>query len=266
MKLPFIQQEAKNRDEIVKIPIKKVLPNPYQPRKEFNLEEIKELAQSIENYGVIQAIIVKKEEDNYILIAGERRLRASQFLNLEYIPAVIKDFSAKEMAEIALVENLQRKDLDFMEEADAYQKIIEMFNMTQKELAAKIGKSQSSIANKLRLLRLDTDIRKHLTGEEFTERHARALLKLAEKELQLTVINKIKEEKLTVKDTEKFIHKLLETKQKKKPVKTVYKDYRLFTNTLNKFLEEMKTAGLDVKVNQEKKADFVEYVIRLPRN
>ncbi len=265
MKFPFLQADI-SEDKIKMISLNEVVPNPHQPRRDFDQKELEELAESIKNYGVIQPITVRiNDEDKYELIAGERRLRASKLLKLEKIPAVIRDFSNQEMAEVALVENLQRRDLDFLEEARAYQQLLEKFNLTQQELAEKIGKSQSTIANKLRLLNLPTDVRKFLNSPVISERHARALLKLKSLDDQLEIVRKIIENELTVKETEVLVKKILNPEKEEKKVVTLYRDLRLFTNTLNKTIEEIKTAGIDLKVEKEEKEGFIEYKILFPK-
>jgi len=264
MKIPFIQGE-KNKEEVVNIKIDNIKVNPYQPRVTFNADEITELAKSIKSYGVIQPLLVRVQGEFYELVAGERRLRACKSLGMNKVPAVVRDINDLEMAEIALVENLQRKDLSFMEEAKAYQQLIEKFSLTQQDLAEKIGKGQSTIANKLRLLSLPTDVCKQIELQYITERHARALLRLDNKDSQLSIIKKIKEKKLTVKETEKLIEDILNGKDKKSNVYTVYKDLRLFINTLNNSISEMKEAGLNVHVEKSEEDEFVEFTIRLPK-
>ncbi len=264
MKIPFIQGE-KNKEEVVNVQIDNITANPYQPRVTFSSDEIIELANSIKSYGVIQPILLREHGEKYELIAGERRLRACKSLGMDKVPAVIRDISDLEMAEIALVENLQRKDLNFMEEARAYQQLIEKFSLTQQDLAEKIGKGQSTIANKLRLLSLPTDVCKQIDVKYITERHARALLRLDDKESQLSVLEKIEEKELTVKETEKIVDDLLNSKKKKSTVYTVYKDLRLFINTLKNSINEMKEAGLNVQVEKSEEDEFVEFIIRLPK-
>ncbi|HHU91882.1 MAG TPA: nucleoid occlusion protein [Halanaerobiaceae bacterium] len=266
MKIPFVQGD-RNRETVKKIPLDDISTNPYQPRSIFVPEEIDELALSIKNYGVIQPIIVREKDKGYELVAGERRYRACLALGLKEIPAIVKEIDDPELAEIALVENLQRKDLSFLEEARAYQQLIKIFGLTQRELAEKIGKSQSTIANKLRLLTLPTDVCQQLEDENISERHARALLKLADRESQLAVIEKIKKEKLSVKETERLIERMLQDKEEEKEprVYTVYRDLRLFINTLNNTVDEMKNAGLDVQVEQSDAEDYIEYKIILPK-
>lgn len=267
MKIPFKQGE-KRSGEINKILIEEIEPNPFQPRMEFKQDEIMELAESIKNYGIIQPIIVRKKNNRYELVAGERRLRACKYLGMKEITAIIKEIEDQEIAEIAIIENLQRKDLNFIEEAKAYQRLINEFSLTQQELAERLGKSQSTIANKIRLLNLPTEVCNKINFEEITERHARALLKLDDVKSQLEVIKQIKEKNLSVKETEKIIEKIKEEKEKKenkKRVYTVYKDLRLFINTLNNTIKEMKEAGLDVEVKKNDKGKYLEYIIRLPR-
>ena len=267
MKIPFLQSEKS--EEVKEVNINRVIPNPYQPRHEFEQDSIAELAESIKNYGVIQPLTVRPRQDGFELIAGERRLRAAKYLGFDKVPVIIREFDNQEMAEIALVENLQRKDLDFIEESQAYSRLLDEFNLTQKELAEKLGKSQSTVANKLRLLSLPDKIKKELKSSCFSERHARALLQLEDLETQLKVVEKIKEEELTVRETEELISKFLEEEKDDKDEGsrvTVFKDLRVFTNTLNKTIKEMKEAGLEVEVDREKDEEFIEYTIRLPRN
>jgi ParB family chromosome partitioning protein len=177
------------QSEIKYIPIDSIKPNPYQPRKDFNKKALEELSQSIKTYGVIQPISVRKLQDNsYELVAGERRLRASELANLKEIPAIIVDYRDKESAMIALIENLQREDLNFIEEAEGYRNLIEDHGFTQQELAEKIGKSQSTIANKLRLLKLPDDIKRDLIEHNLTERHGRALLSFISTRIYINTI------------------------------------------------------------------------------
>ena len=268
MKIPFIINDRSNKDgeKIIKILINAVIHNPYQPRTDFDEDEIKGLALSIKNYGIIQPITVRRKDDKFELIAGERRLRASKYLGLEEIPAIVKDISEEKLAEIALVENLQRKDLTFLEETRAYQQILTKFNLKQKELAEKIGKSQSTIANKLRLLTLPEVVLKELISPLITERHARLLLKITEQSKQLEIIDLIKNKKLTVRETERVIERIKEKETKEKRIrKTYFKDLRVFTNTLEKSVQEMKNGGLKVKVDKMEDHAYIEFRIRLPK-
>src|SRR5690554_7002883 len=183
--------------KVENIPVNLVRPNPYQPRKTFSLQALDELARSIKEYGVIQPITVRQLSDKgYELVAGERRLRACKLNKMEFIPAIIIDSLGQDSAMIALIENLQREDLHYIEEAKGYASLINDHNMTQEQLATKLGKSQSTIANKLRILRLPDRVKDMVIKENLTERHARALLKLADEDLQTKVAARIIEKKL----------------------------------------------------------------------
>ncbi|MFW6295179.1 MAG: nucleoid occlusion protein [Halanaerobium sp.] len=266
MKIPFFNQENKNNeDQIVEIEIDKIKTNPFQPRKEFNQAEIEELAQSIKNFGLIQAITVREIEAGYELIAGERRLRAARVLNKDVIPAVIKNFNDQQMAEIALIENLQRKDLNFLEEAQAYQRLLDEFNLTQKELAARVSKSQSTIANKLRLLNLPDQIREKLLAADLSERHGRALLQLDSAAEQMEVIDEITKKELNVRESEKLIKKQKQPTEKKKKIKHISEDLRLFANSLEKRISEIEDSGINVDFERSDEQDSIEYYIKLSK-
>lgn len=266
MKIPFFSQDQeRDEDQIVKIKVNKIEVNPFQPRQDFKESEIEELAQSIKNFGLIQAITVRKNKEKYQLIAGERRLRAAKYLDKEFIPAVIKDFNDEQMAEIALIENLQRKDLNFLEEAQAYQRLIEEFDLTQKELADRVSKSQSTIANKLRLLKLPRQVRKKLLEANLTERHGRALLKSGSKSEQLELIEKIAKKDLNVRESEKLIKKEKKPAKKKKKIKHISDDLRLFANSLEKRISEIKDSGIQVEYERSNDQDSIEYYIKLSK-
>src|SRR5699024_8696427 len=201
----------------------------------------KELAQTLQTHGIIQPIVVRsKGEDEYEVIAGERRLRAAKLLEWETISSIIRDLSDTETASIALIENIQREELSVIEEAQAYERLIEMHSLTQEALAQRLGKSQSTVANRLRLLSLPEEIQRGLIDKDITERHARALMKIKDVDQQLTFFHKIVEEKLTVRETDELIKKLLEKrkepKKKKKP-KFISKDIRIATNTIRRSLK-----------------------------
>lgn len=194
-----------------------IFPNIYQPRKYFDEDAINELAESIKTYGIIQPLTVRKMgEDHYELVAGERRLRAAKKIGLSEVPTVLVDISEKDSAVIALLENLQREDLNYLEEAEAYYNLIKDHSYTQEKLAEIIGKKQSTIANKLRLLKLDQDVRKLLLENKLTERHARALLKIDDSSLQKKVLQVVIKRSLNVKATEDLIDReLLKASSKK---------------------------------------------------
>ena len=193
--------------EIFDISLQDIIPNRFQPREIFNDEQLNELAQSIKEHGVIQPIIVRKVGDKYEIIAGERRFRASQLAGKETIPALVRDIDDKEAAKIALLENLQRSNLTPIEEAKTYQTILKIDNITQDELAQNLGKSQSTIANKLRLLTLNDDVQTALLNSQISERHARSLLGLSHND-QTRLLNKIVNEKLTVRQLDEEVARL----------------------------------------------------------
>jgi len=212
----LISTDDTNESGIMEIRINEIEPNLEQPRKNFDEEKLAKLAESIRKQGVIQPIIVKRENDIYKIVAGERRWRAARLAGLETIPAIVKDISSKEVMEIALVENLQRQDLNPLEEADAYEKLIKEYNMTQEELSSIIGKSRSAIANTLRLLTLDDTIKKYIIDESITSGHARALVSIEDKELQHAILKEILDKQLSVRETEMLIKKMSTVKKIKK--------------------------------------------------
>lgn len=199
---------ASDQDQIQEIPLKQIIPNTYQPRRQFDDVQLNELAQSIQVNGLLQPIIVRLNDDQkYEIIAGERRFRAVELLNWEKIPAIVRDYSNQESAALALIENLQREDLNPIEEAQAYQQLEQMEQLPQKDLARKLGKSQSYVANKLRLLKLAQPVQQAIISGTISQRHGRALLNLSAKQ-QEEVLAKIIKRKLTVKATEKLVQQL----------------------------------------------------------
>jgi ParB family chromosome partitioning protein len=196
--------EEKN-NEVVYLYLDDIIPNRFQPREVFDDQALKELAVSIREHGVIQPIIVRKVDNKYEIIAGERRYKASTMAGLTKIPAIVKNLDDKESSKVALLENLQRKNLNPIEEARTYQKILEIDQMTQEELAKTMGKSQSAVANKIRLLSLPEEVQDALLKEKISERHARSLLNIEDKNEQINLLNKIIDEKMTVREVEKEI-------------------------------------------------------------
>lgn len=268
MKIPFFNKDNESiKEEIIEVEIAKIAVNPFQPRQEFKEEEINELAASIENFGLLQAITIRPAAENYELVAGERRLRAAKKIGKKTIPAVIKNFNDQEMAEIALIENLQRKDLNFIEEAVAYQKLLDQYDLTQKQLALRLSKSQSTIANKLRLLKLELPVREKLTKNNLSERHGRALLKINSAAEQLEVITEIAEKDLTVRQSEQLIDKLINPlkENKKKKIRHISADLRLYANSLEKRIAEIKDSGVEVELDRNDKDNYIEYYIKLSK-
>lgn len=205
--------------EVMELKVNEIEPNLEQPRKNFDDDKLQQLADSIKKHGVVQPIIVKKENDTYRIVAGERRWRAARLAGLKTIPVIIKEISNKQVMEIALIENLQREDLNPIEEAEAYDKLMKEHDMTQEEIASTVGKSRSAVANSLRLLNLDNKVREYLIAGLITGGHARALLPVEDSKLRMEILELVVKEGLNVRDTEKLVKKSLYRKQKKKAVK-----------------------------------------------
>lgn len=257
---------------VTRIPIDSIRPNPYQPRKFFDAIAIEELADSIREYGVIQPITVRAlGQGSYELVSGERRLRASKAAELSEIPAIVMEIDEDDSAVIALIENLQRKDLNFFEEAEGYYYLLTEHGFTQEQLSKKIGKRQSTIANKTRLLKLPLQIRKMILESGLTERHARALLKIGDEELQIKVLQKIIDKQLNVSAAEAYIeselYRFLENRQLKslRDKKATDKDFRIFLNTIKRALDMVKTAGVKAKTKQVEYDKYYEYIIRIDK-
>ena len=251
--------------QIVKVPVEKIFPNPYQPRKYFEDESLADLASSIAEYGVLQPLLVAPADNgSYLLIAGERRLRASKLANLQEVPVIVSKYTTQQIAEIALIENLQREDLHFLEEAEGYEQLMSQFNLTQEAMAARVGKKQSTIANKLRLLRLSQNVRKILNEAELTERHARALLKLNTEEEQLKVLQIVVEKDYSVRQTEEYIAKLTEEKPAEKRKRLIIvNDVRIYLNTIKKVVNSIKDVGIPVAMEQSLEDDEVVVTLRI---
>ncbi len=254
---------------IENIQISRIVTNPYQPRRGFNEEKIQELSQSIRTYGLLQPIIVRKSKKTYQLVAGERRLMACRGLGWETIPAVVKDIGDSAMAAIALIENLQREDLNVIEEAEGYARLLQEFGYTQEALAQRLGKSQSTIANKIRLLKLPVQIKTGIAGGAITERHARSLLKLPTAGLQQKAYEEAVDKNLTVKQVETLVDRLTGTEpQRALPTgsKLIIKDLRIFLNTLHQAVEIIERSGLSPQVLEQDCPEYYEVIIRLPKD
>ena len=253
--------------QVLHIPLSKIVPNPYQPRKEFESEALSELADSIRQYGVLQPLLVAPgKDDTYILIAGERRLRASTMAGLGTVPVIVSEYTSQQIAEIALIENLQRKDLHYLEEAEGYEKLVNTFHLTQESMAIRVGKKQSTIANKLRLLRLPSPVRKKLHDSDLTERHARVLLKLENEDLQKAVLQKVLKGHLNVRQTDALVEKTLKEAGKlnqKKPRFVIVNDVRIYLNSIKEIMETVKTSGIPSSMEQEMDGDDVVVTLRI---
>lgn len=203
----LIPEIVKEEENVLEVPVNEIRMNKNQPRKHFDEKKLEELADSIKQHGILQPVILRKKQTGYELVAGERRWRAAQKAGVEKVPAIIKELSDMDVMEIALIENLQREDLNPLEEAEAYKKLIEEFGMTQEELSKRVGKSRSQIANTVRLLNLDEEIKKLITEEKLTAGHARALLAIEDKKERLKLAKKISEENMSVRQIEEAVKK-----------------------------------------------------------
>jgi ParB family transcriptional regulator, chromosome partitioning protein len=260
--------EKTDGEEIRKIPVSLIVPNRYQPRTIFAEDKIDELALTIRTHGIIQPIVVRECEDGkFEIIAGERRWRAVQKLGWSEIPAIVKNLNDTETASVALIENLQREELTPIEEALAYAKLLELHNLTQEALAQRLGKGQSTVANKLRLLKLPQEVQEALLQRQITERHARALIALKDKEKQLKLLQEIVEKQLNVKQTEDRVIKMLQNSTPKpKPKRKAFsKDMRIAVNTIRQSLTMVADSGLAIDSEEEDFEDYYQIIIRIPK-
>lgn len=256
-------------NEILKININDIIPNTYQPRKFFDEEALMELSQSIKEHGIIQPLTVRKRGSIFELVAGERRLRAAKLAHLGEVPCALIDITDTESAQIALLENLQREDLNYIEEAEAYYNLINDHHFTQEEIAIKMGKKQSTIANKLRLLKLSDEVRSICLDNSLTERHARALLSLPDEKLQMKIIERVIKNSLNVKKTEELINKeLLKLAGKslnnknKKNIKAVF-PAKLYVNTIKQVFDKFNIPA-NYKFNESD--EYIQITVNIPKN
>ena len=262
-------KEEVNHDEIHKLPISAIVPNRFQPRSIFDDEKIDELAQTIETHGIIQPIVVREiNNGQFEIIAGERRYRAISKLGWEKIPAIINNLSDTETASVALIENLQREELSPIEEAVAYSKLIELHQLTQEGLANRLGIGQSTVANKIRLLKLPHAVQDAVMQKTITERHARSLIPLKDPEKQTKLVEEIIEKGLNVKQTEERVNKLLSTDVDTKPRairKAFSKDMRIAVNTIRQSMSMVKDNGINLDSEEMEYDDFYQITIRIPK-
>ena len=259
------------RGNIVWLPAEDIAPNPVQPRKLFDEGSLEELSQSIRSYGILNPLTVRCRGGKYELVAGERRLRAAKLAGLQEVPCILLDVSMEDAGLIALIENLQRRDLDFVEEALGLSRLIRMFGLSQEEAARRIGKSQSAVANKLRLLKLPEDVLEKLRSYGLSERHGRALLRLPDSGTQRMALEYIAANSLTVAAAEEYIETMLaaaeEPPGKPEPRRAlILKDVRIFLNSLNRSLELMKQGGIDAGLKRDETEDTLILTISIPKN
>lgn len=252
---------------ILFLPVDAIYPNPNQPRKQFLQSDLEELANSIRMLGLLQPLTVRRRDGAWELVAGERRLRAAKLAGLEEIPCLSIQTDSQSSSLLALVENLQRRDLDFWEEALALRRLIDTYHLAQEEVARRLGKSQSAVANKLRLLRLPPEVLASLRDAGCTERHARALLRLEDPEQQRRAADQVVEQELTVAQTEMLVDSLLAARSApggRRPT-FIVKDVRLFLNTITRSLDLMRSAGVNAQCHRQDSEEEILLTIHIPR-
>lgn len=260
-------KEKTDEQKVLVIPVEQIRPNPHQPRTSFPDPDLRQLSDSIRQNGILQPLTVRQNGDQFELIAGERRLRAAKIAGLRTVPCIVMEISERNSAILALVENIQRQDLNFFDEAAAIEKLISYYGMTQEDAAIRLGKAQSTIANKIRLLRLTPAEREMIMEHHLTERHARALLKLGSPEERLAILDKVIKFRLNVEKTEHLIDESLgKTRERENFRKrsVLFRDIRLFTNTIQRAVETMQAAGIPAASQKMQFDDYLEYRIRIP--
>ena len=249
------------------LPLGAIRPNPAQPRSVFDAAGLQELAASIRQYGVLQPLSVRKKGSGFELVAGERRLRAAGLAGLREVPCLLVSADDQDAGLLALVENLQRRDLDYIEQAQGLARLMQQYHLTQEQAARRVGKSQSAIANKLRLLRLTPEEREIIMKYNLTERHARALLRLAAPSERLAVLEKTVKYNLNVEKTEAAVEEMIgqrKTRESYKKRSKVFQNVRIFVNTIAKAVETMQAAGIAADSQKIQREDYIEYRVRIP--
>lgn len=262
----MLLDRRRNDRKLISLSPDKISPSPFQPRREFDYYELLELAASIQKNGIIQPLTVRKAGDRYELVSGERRLRASIFAGLKTVPCILITAGDRECSLMCLIENIQRTDLNFFEEADGIKRLMDEFSLSQVEVAERIGMAQSTLSNKLRLLKLNENQRKTITSSKLSERHARALLRLPE-ESRDELLNRIIANQMSVGDTEQAVDAMLtESVTRKKPIRA-YKigDVRIFSNSLNKMIETMRKSGVKAESRKSETESYIEYTVIIPK-
>lgn len=260
--------KVKSAGEIFLLPQESILPNPNQPRRRFDYDELEGLAQSIRQNGILQPLTVRRLRDGksekYELVAGERRLRAARLMGLTRVPAIITELDGKGSAVFSLIENLQRQDLDFFEEAEAIERLLSDYGMSQEEIGKKLGKAQSTLSNKLRLLRLPEEVRYQISRSGLTERHARALLALENDGQRKKALSLIVDRHLNVEESERLIGQMRSKTRVKNPIRGI-RDIRVFINTLNHAVDTIRRAGIDADAAKSETDAYIEYTVRIPK-
>jgi len=251
------------------VPVEEIVPGPLQPRQYFSPEGLEELRDSIAMHGVLQPLTVRQKGERFELIAGERRLRAAKMAGLTEVPCIVMDVDMEKSGIIALIENIQRRDLDFVEEARGIRQLVRLFGLSQEQVAKRLGKSQSAVANKLRLLRLPEDVLERLRQEGLSERHARALLRLEDPGMQRCALDFMVDQRMNVAAAEAYVEKLCapppEPPRPRKRGIFLMRDVRLFMNTLDRSLELMRAGGFDTALEREDTEEALILTVRISR-
>ncbi len=279
---PIVKNEVEQAEavhtaeEVIKLPIDQIVPNRFQPRTIFDDEKIEELSRTIHTHGVIQPIVVRKTSENqYEIIAGERRYRAMKKLQWTEVPAIVRNLTDKETASIALIENLQREELTAIEEAVAYQKLLELHELTQEALAQRLGKGQSTVANKLRLLRLPDEVQQAILQRKISERHARALIAIKDQPLQLEILQQTVDNDWNVRQLEEqiqvILHPVTDEQEESVPKKArpkrkaISKDVRIALNTIKQSLTMVTKSGITVNTEEEDTEEYYQITVKIPK-
>lgn len=269
-KVKFMFAEEKS-SKVLYLPITSIRPNPYQPRQEMDPDALSDLCDSIKCYGLMQPVVVRQiNSREFELVAGERRLRACRMAQLNEIPAIVVRVGGTDSAVMALIENIQRENLGYIEEAEAFCSLISDHGITQEELAARLGKNQSTIANKIRLLKLSPEIRQILKENNLSERHARAVLRLRDEKSRLRALDVIVKRGFNVAKSEELIENILcgdsclEEKEERKNIRVI-NDVRIFSNTIKQAINLMKQSGIEAETQKSENDDFIEYTIKIPK-
>lgn len=252
---------------VLTIPVADIQPNPDQPRRDFSYAGLLELAQSIGENGLLNPISVSFVEGRPVLVAGERRLRAAKIAGMRTISCIEVKAEGERRALLALIENLQRQDMNCFETAEGIQRLIQVYGLTQEEAAERLGCSQSTVANRLRLLRLPASERSAILAGGLSERHARALLAIEDEALRRRILGRVLEQKLTVAQTERMIAEALEGcgQGKRRASSPIIRDVRIFLNTVNHAVETMKRSGISASAEKTETAEYIEYVVRISK-
>lgn len=281
--MPVLHRVKKDRENRIQmLPVGEIRPNPNQPRRSFDEESLYALARSIRRYGILQPLTVRRRMERYELVSGERRLRAAKMAGLCEVPCIVLPVNMEESGVLALVENLQRENLSFLEEAEGIARLVELYGLSQEEAARRLGRSPSAVANKLRLLRLPSDVLEKLCTAGLTERHGRALLRLGNVQVQRAALDKMVELGMNVAAAESYVEALLRSSAEENPTPTVLpveqnenktessgqrtfvmKDLRLLCNTINRSLAVMRQGGIDAELSNTETDEEVILTIRI---